>query len=100
MLRSTSPSLGFYLAHGDGTFETPTAQMDLPRGRWARVSLDFWFGAAGSLKLQVDGMTAWDAPLVTAVPATPELRVGVQHYNGATPAFSALFDTVRADLLH
>jgi hypothetical protein len=34
----------------------------------------------------------------TVEPATSQLRVGVQHYNGPTPAMNVLYDTVRADV--
>ena len=99
VLRATTPSLGFYIAAGDGTAQTSNAQLDLPRGKWVHLALDVRFGSTGHLKLLVDGNTAWDKALETEVPPTPELRVGVQHYNGATPAVSALYDTVRVDLL-
>ena len=94
-----SSGLGFYLPTGDGSATSPPAQLDLPRGKWVHVVLDMRFGAGGTMKLVVDGQTAWDSPLGAQLPPMPELRIGVQHYNGGTPAFAALYDTVRLDVI-
>lgn len=99
VLRPTTPSLGFYISDGNGGVSAPTAQRDLPRDRWVHVALEVRFGMPGSLKLSVDGMTAWDMPLQAALPPMPQLRVGVQRYNDATPPLAAQFDTVRVDRL-
>lgn len=96
VLRQTG--LGFYIAHGDGSSTSLNAAMDLPRGRWVHLALDVQFGPNGTLALLVDGTSEGNMPLVTVRPPTPELRVGVQHYNGGTPAVEVLYDTVRVDL--
>jgi hypothetical protein len=94
-----SSGLGVYLAVGDGSSASSDARVDLPRGTWTHVVLDVRFGTPGAVSLVVGGQTAWDAPLTAQLPAAPELRVGVQHYNGATPQVAVLYDTVRVDLL-
>ncbi len=98
-LRSTSPRLGFYFSDGSGSGMPVATLVDLPRDRWTAVALDVRFGPGGTVALTVDKMGVYAANFATATPAVPEVRVGVQHYNGPTSAFSALFDTVRVDAL-
>ena len=99
LLKSTLPSLSFFIAHGDGSSDGPTALIDLPRGMWTHVTLHFQFGESGSLQVLVGGSVAIAQSVITQVVATPALRVGLQHYNAATSAMSARFDSVRVDVV-
>jgi len=98
-LRSMSPHLGFFLADGSGSGSPVFATADLTRDKWTAVVLEVRFGAMAGVKLTVDNSVLYDQPANLPTPPKPELRVGVQHYNGPTPVFSALFDTVRVDRL-
>jgi hypothetical protein len=98
--QQTPASVGFYVAYGDGTDQTFDEGFDLPRDQWLHVVFDLRFGLkSGYVKVTVGQRSAIDQALDTVVPALPQLRIGVQHYNGATPAFTVLYDTVRADPL-
>lgn len=99
VLRSNPTTFAFYASHGDGSNHTLPGGFDLPRGQWLHLTLELRFGAAGYLLVGVAGQPTVNQPLVTRVPAVPELRVGVQHYSGPTPAFAVLYDTVRVYLL-
>jgi hypothetical protein len=99
VLSSQPTRLGFFIAHGDGSSDTLIPGFDVVRDKWLHVVFDLRFGKVGVVTVSVDGNVAVNQVIATAVPSTPELRIGVQHYNGATPALAVLYDTVLVDLL-
>jgi hypothetical protein len=100
VLSSAPTKLGLYVAFGNGNSTTLTAASDLRREQWVHLVFEMHFGSNTTLSLAVDGTSVFNQGLTTTSPTTtPELRIGMQHYNGPTPAVDVLFDTIRADLL-
>jgi len=99
-LASNPPTVQIFVASGMGV-DTNVAPImtaiDLPRDQWVHCVVDMHYGAGKVLSLDV-GALHETYTIDTVDPPMSQLRVGVQHYNGPTPALNVLYDTVRADL--